>query len=111
MEAESAKCCTADVDFDAAVPVAFFVTSAGGDEEDVIDAEGHLLDAPLAQSSLQRLDGLGVSRVEVVVQDADELAGWCVHAVQDAASSLSAVTVAVRFLSVGVGCGGRWCGW
>ena len=85
MVAESTKFRSADVDYDAAVPVAIRVASAGSDHEDVVDVEGHPVDATLAQSSLECLDGLRMSGVEVVGKDADEPAGWCVHAVQDAA--------------------------
>ncbi|WP_238014542.1 hypothetical protein KZZ52_06395 [Dactylosporangium sp. AC04546] len=58
MEAESVKLGGADVDDDSAVPVSIGVTPAGGDDQDVVDVEGHRVDAVLAQSGLQRFDWL-----------------------------------------------------
>ena len=75
-----------DVDDHAAAPVPVGVASAGGDDQDVIGVEGHLVDAVVAQSSLQCVEGLRASGSGVVGEYANELAGGCVHVVQDAAA-------------------------
>jgi len=48
VKAEATKLGSADVDYDAAVPVAVRAAPTGGDHQDVVGAEGHLVDASLA---------------------------------------------------------------
>lgn len=52
MQAESVKSGGTDVDHDAATPVPVGVAPARGDDHDIVEVEGHPVDAVLAQSSL-----------------------------------------------------------
>ena len=52
VKAELVEQGNADVDMDAAAPVAVGVTPTGGKDEDVVDVEGRGVDAAPTQSSL-----------------------------------------------------------
>lgn len=87
MKAESAKLSGTDVDHDAAIPVPVGVTPARSDDQDIVEVEGHPVDAALAQSSLECVEWPWTPGGSVVGEHANEAVGWCVHVPQDAAWS------------------------
>jgi hypothetical protein len=87
MQAESVKLSGTDVDHNAAIPVPVGVTPAWSDDQDIVEVEGHPVDAVLSQSSLECVDWPWTPGGGVVGKHANKAVGRCVHVLQDAASS------------------------
>lgn len=84
MEPETSESVGVDTDVEPTVPVAVSADAAGQTALDLVQAEGHPVDAAVAQSSADSLHRAGAARQILVGRDGDPVVDRRVHGVHDA---------------------------